>query len=100
MNPVLDYTDDGKRDILCKIYVGDSDTPLAISYTPYATSSHYDPGTLGTFRITSLSDTAADLYLDNTRFWQAIREFDEGGMPPVENDDPIGNNVFDKDGWS
>ena len=100
MNPELDYTEDGRKDILCKIYVGDSDTLTAISYEPYSVSSYYKPTQLEKLGITSASDTAADLYLDNTRFWQVSLEYDEGGMPPSEVEDiPIGDGVLDKDGW-
>ena len=101
MNPELDYTGDGKQDILCKIYVGDSDTPIAVGYTPYNSSSYYAPRLIDTYRITSAADTAADLYLDNTKFWQVITEYDEGGVPPTEEEDVIiGDPGFDSGAWA
>ena len=101
MNPELDYTGDGKRDIICKIYVGGSDTPIAVGYTPYNSSSYYAPRLIETYRITSAADTAMDLYLDNTRFWQVVTEYDEGGVPPVEEEDAmIGDPGFDSGAWA
>ena len=102
MNPNLDYDGDGVRDILVKVYVGDSDAPIIIGYTPYSSTSYYEPSRLESFRISVGSSSAANIYFDNIRYWQVELDIDEGGIPPIEKDDePLGDDgiTLDKDAW-
>ena len=103
MNPVLDYDGDGERDILVKIYVDGESVPKVTGYTPYGTTSHYDPVRLEAFGISVAKDSVADVFLDNLKYWQVERTPDGGGAPPVEkNDEPLGDNgnALDEDGWA
>lgn len=101
MNPNLDYDGDGERDILLKIYIGNSLTPTVVGLTPYSSSSHYDSLKLERFRFKFTSETEAKIYLDNTKFWQINLTPDEGGTEPVEKDDEsIGDGNFGKDDWA
>lgn len=103
MNPVLDYDGDGERDILVKVYIGYADVPVAICYSPYNTTSHYDPAKLDTFRLSVGAGSAADVFLDNVKYWQIELVPDEGGVPPIEKEDePLGDSDtrLDEDGWA
>ena len=101
MNPNLDYDGNGDRDILVKIYVGESSVPTAIGYTPYSSTSHYDPVKLEMIRFGVKSNTQAEIYLDNTRFWQVSLTPDAGGKAPIVKDEEhFGNGGLDEDGWA
>ncbi len=101
MNPNLDYDGDGERDILLKIYIGNSISPTVVGLTPYSSSSHYDSLKLERIRFTAAADTDAKLYLDNTKFWHVNLTPDEGGTEPVTKDnEPIGDGSFGKDDWA
>jgi hypothetical protein len=100
MNPVLDYDGDGDRDILVKVYVGESTAPKAIGYTPYSSTSHYNPLKIERFRFSIGADIETEIYLDNTKFWQINLAPDEGGKAPIEKEDEyFGDDGFDEDGW-
>lgn len=100
MNPNLDYDGDGARDILVKIYIGESSTPNIIGYTPSSNTSHYSPIKLEKFRFSTEADTEAEIYLDNTKFWQVNLTPDEGGKTPIVKDDEhLGDNKLDEEGW-
>lgn len=102
MNPELDYTEDGKRDILCKVYIGNSASPIATGYTAYSATSYYDPVKLTVYRFTVDSMSSGEIYLDNTKFWQINLSPDAGGVAPDNDSDaPLGggSDVFDQGGW-
>lgn len=102
MNPVLDYDGDGDRDILLKIYVDNSPSPIVV-YTPYNSTSYYTPTKLSSFNIGVSSSSVAEVLLDNIKYWQVERTPDDGGVPPVEKEYETiggGSNSLDKDGWA
>ena len=100
MNPRLDYTGDGVDDILCRIYV--DGILKATLYQLYKPGSFYDPSLMNRFLIFSASETDANVYFDNTKFWRTNLVYDE---PPVKDPDIIlgGNGSaggkYDTDGW-
>ena len=102
MNPKLDYTGDGKQDIICRVYLNGSSVETATGYQPYSSSSYYDPLKLIKYRFTTDSNLAGEICLDNTKIWQMTLPLDENGFPVVD-DEPIGapeKDPYDKDGWS
>ena len=102
MNPELDYDGDGDRDILVRVYTGNSSLPLVTGYTPNSANSHYSPLKLEKMRLSISKDDGGNIYLDNTMLWQESLAPDEGGVPPIEKtDEPIGDtvNTLDKNGW-
>ena len=103
MNPELDYNGDGDRDILVRVYVGNSKGPLVTGYTPNSENSHYNPLNLEKMRLGILKESCGSIYLDNTMLWQESLAPDAGGVPPIEKtDEPIGDtvNAMDKNGWA
>ena len=102
MNPELDYNGDGDRDILVRVYVGNSNTHLVTGYKPNSASSHYSPLNLEKMHLGISKESYGSIYLDNTMLWQESLAPDEGGVPPIEKtDEPIGDtvNTLDKNGW-
>ncbi len=111
MNPQLDYTGDGVKDILYKVYLGGSTEPLAVCYSPY-NANIYDPSDIATVRFFMFNPTDADICFDNTSFSQLNLEADkipEPELPPepeVEPETPFGpghtenENIHDEDGWT
>ncbi len=103
MNPRLDYTSDNVFDILYKIYLGNSEIPLAIGYKPQSSSSYYNPLDLTKFVFTTASDSVSKVFLDNTRFWQVERTPDEAESSGSSNNGSISGNYdkeVDENGWS
>ena len=101
MNPREDYTGDGVDDILCRIYV--DGVLVKTLYKPYLPGAYYKPADISRFVLSAASDSAANIYLDNTRFWYVKLEYDV--VPEREQDvllgegySPIGG--VDPDGWS
>ena len=100
MNPRVDYDGDKVYDILYKVYVDGSDTAVATGYKPYTVGGYYNPTVLTVYKLTALSATVGDVYLDNTRFWQVTLTPDEA--PEEEIPENGGSGVGDEDsfGWS
>ncbi len=104
MNPRVDYNGDRVDDILYKVYIGGSDEPSAIGYKPYKSGAYHAPLSLTKYNLTVVSGASADIFLDNTRFWQTeltpdkAPEFsgDYTGGAMGETDD----NIVDNSGWT
>ncbi len=101
MNPMLDYTGDRKSDILYKVYVGEGDEAelVATGYQLYTAGAYYDPLTLTKFVITTEQASEANIYLDNTRFWQVERTADEAPKFTETDDYHYGNTEIDYGAW-
>ena len=123
MSPGIDYNLDGSADILYKIYVGNSETPVAVGYAPYRAGEIYDPTSLVSVRFFAFADANCSVLLDNTSLKQVnltpdeapeVEEPDEPDdpTPPVTPDEPEvspetpegpghqeGENIYDPDAW-
>ena len=100
MNPRVDYTGDKADDILCRIYVNGE--LVKTLYQPYKPGGFYDPAIISRYVLSATSETEANIYLDNTRFWLTNLEADEAPeqLPDIilgEGEAPDGG--FDTDGW-
>ncbi len=100
MNPYIDYDGDMKRDILYKIYIGNSNEPTAVGYKPYNSKSYYDPLDIAKYRFTAEEDGEATVLLDNTRFWQVSLTPDEAPDFNYQDIDKFGEDKFDESGWT
>ena len=98
MNPRVDYDGDKVYDILYKVYVDGSETPIATGYKPYTAGVYYNPSALAVYRFTTASASAAEILLDNTRFWRTELTPDEA--PEVEAPENEGIGDEDSFGWS
>ena len=103
MNPRIDYNGDNLRDLLYKVYIGDSDTPILTGYMPCSSGEYYNPSQITHVRLYAPNTTVGEFYLDNTMNWQMIMTADEAppreedSLPPGhENDD----SLTDSDGWT
>lgn len=100
MNPRVDYTGDGRYDILYKVYIGDGEAPVATGHRLYQIGAGYDPLVISKFVLTCTSEAAADIFLDNTRVWQIECVADEAPEFPSTGDVSIGGTVTDGGGWT
>ncbi len=89
MNPDADYTGDKIKDGYYNIYVNDN--LITTGNTNYTTNSNFDPLTLNNFVFTITGDSVADIYVNDTRFYQSIGkpedppEFEENFGKPLGN---------------
>ncbi len=101
MNPRVDYDGDRRLDILYKVYVGEGDESelKATGYKPYSTGSRYDPLELSKYLLTATSASVANIYFDNTRFWQTELIPDEAPEFDYSEEDCYGSSGSDDNGW-
>ncbi len=99
MNPLLDYTGDRKADILYKIYADGAEKTL-VGYQPYQSGAYYDPKDITKYVFTSPSESVADIYLDNTRFWQVELIPDEQPEFSENKDFSHGDSGTDLGAWT
>lgn len=104
MNPRIDYNGDKLRDLLYKVYVDGSDIPIAIGYNPYSPGNYYSPSQITHYSIQTLTDTSADIYLDNTMFWQVNMTPDPAPTTSEDSKLPVGREddkyLFDSNAWA
>ena len=98
MNPKVDYDGDGKDDILYKIYIGGSEEPVAVCYTPY-NANIYEPSEIATVRFFMYSSTDADVCFDNTSFSQLTLEPDKLPEPELPPAPPPAPEVSEPDDY-
>ncbi len=101
MNPRIDYTGDRILDILYKVYIGDGDGSelIATGYKPYNSGAYYNPTDIAKCQFTVTSETDADIFLDNTKFWQVERTADEAPKQETEEGGSFGGGGFNGNGW-
>lgn len=104
MNPRIDYNGDNRADLLYRVYVGNTDTPLATGYSPNSNGEYYYPSQITHFRLYTLKETSADIYLDDTMIWQVNLTSDASPTPEVEEELPPGHEddsqLVDPNGWA
>ena len=104
MNPRIDYNGDNRADLLYRVYVGNTDTPLATGYSPNSKGEYYYPSQITHFRLYTLKETSADIYLDDTMIWQVNLTSDASPTPEVEEELPPGHEddsqLVDPNGWA
>ncbi len=100
MNPRVDYDGDRRLDILYKIYVNGSDEAAAVGHKPYISGTLYDPMELEEYNLSVSAESEADIYLDNTRFWQTELVADEAPEFDYSEKEYYGNTGSDESGWS
>ncbi len=103
MNPRIDYNSDGQMDLLYRVYIGDVKVPIASGYSPVDKGVYYYPSQISHFRLYTLSETNADVYLDNTMVWQLNLTPDPSPTLPSEDKFPNGHEddkyLVDINGW-
>ncbi len=98
MSPRIDYTGDKIYDVLYRVFA--EDLLLATGYQTYTTTSYFAADAIESFVLTMTSDTAADVYLDETKLWRTVGvedeapEFDENLGKPIG-----GSGGYETDGW-
>ena len=105
MCPRVDYNGDNVDDILYRVYIDDSDTPIATGYKTYASGAYYLPSSIYCYNFVVEKNSSANVYFDNTKIWQENLIPDEAPEQGGEGDifHPGHNpseDIFDNNGWN